>query len=183
MNWEVKILLFFISLSNVGLVTSQNFYKSTAVAIEFYSSAPVEDIKANSEEGVAVWNVKTGEISFKVKIRSFRFEKELMREHFNENYLESDEIPDATFKGKIKEPVELSGNKEIPVTITGTLEVHGIKKNRNIPALLTIKNGQVNLKSEFKVACKDHDIKIPKLLWKNIAEVVRVRVNANFSKL
>ncbi len=157
----------------------QELYKTTSAEVGFFSSAPVEDIQADSNEGISVLNTDTGEISFLVKIRSLQFPKSLMQEHFNENYMESERYPSATFKGKIVEPVDLSLNGEIPVVLSGVLNIHGIAKNRKIPATLRISNDQITLKSKFNVACEDHNIKIPRILWKNIAEVVMVQVNAN----
>ena len=43
-----------------------------------------------------------------------------------------------------------------------------------------IKEGKITLTSEFDISVKDHKIKIPKLVVKNIAEVVKVTVNIEF---
>ncbi len=70
-------------------------------SISFYSKAPLEDIEANTQTAVSVLDRKTGQIEFSVLIKSFTFEKALMQEHFNEDYLESDKFPKSTFKGHI----------------------------------------------------------------------------------
>lgn len=183
MKHQIKILLFifFVLFSISG--NSQQLYKATGVEIDFFSSAPVEDINALSQEGISIFNATTGEISFQVKIRSFEFKKAKMQEHFNENFMESHEYPLAVFKGKIKDDVDVSEGGESKVTITGILEIHGIKRNREISTIIKTENDKITLKSQFKVACEDHDIEIPKILWKNIAEVVLVTVNANYSKM
>lgn len=179
-----KLILFFTFLiGHCGGMTAQELYKSEQVKTQFFSSAPIEDIKASAGEGISVLNAGTGEISFQVKIRDFQFRKAKMQEHFNENFMESDKYPSAWFKGKIKEPVDLSGRGEREITLVGVLEIHGVKKKREIPATLRIGNGELTLNSRFEVACKDHDIEIPRILWRNIAEVVEVQVNAVYSKL
>lgn len=162
---------------------AQEIYKDSGVRIAFFSSAPIEDIEAISREGLSVLNTSTGEISFQVKIRSFEFQKSLMQEHFNENYMESAQHPNATFRGKVPDNIKSSSGGDIPVKLLGILEVHGIKQKREIPAVMSFREGQIELKSEFEVACRDHDIKIPKIMWKKIAEVVLVKVEANYSKL
>jgi hypothetical protein len=43
-----------------------------------------------------------GSISFIAYIKDFRFERTLMEEHFNDNYMESRRYPKATFKGLIE---------------------------------------------------------------------------------
>lgn len=183
MKQAISMVLFFISALIYFPGIAQDLYKAPEVNIDFYSSAPVEDIHAVSKEGISVLNINTGELSFQVKIRSFQFRKAKMQEHFNENYMESHKYPVASFKGKIKEQLDLSSDGEKKVTIVGVLDVHGRKKNREISALIRKQNDQISLNSEFNVACKDHDIEIPKLLWKNIAEVVLVKVNTNYSKI
>ncbi len=162
---------------------AQEIHQANKVQISFFSSAPIEDINAVSKEGKSVMNVETGEVSFEVRIRTFQFRKAKMQEHFNENFMESDKYPVATFKGKIREEIDVSENGEYKVTLQGILDIHGVKRDRVIPARLKIQNGKMNLQSQFEVACKNHDIEIPKILWKNIAEVVRVKVNTNYIKM
>ncbi len=183
MSRKIKIVLFFILLVVPFPGMTQGLYKSTGAEIEFLSSAPIEDIHAVSRKGISVLSAVTNEISFRVSIRSFQFRKAKMQEHFNENFMESHKYPFASFKGNIEEDIDFSKNGEFPVTLTGIMEIHGIEKNREIPATVNIQNKQINLTSIFDVACEDHDIEIPKILWRNIAEVVRVEINANYTKM
>lgn len=179
---KIHFYIFFVVFSFCG--SAQEIFKATGVEIDFFSSAPVEDIHAVSGEGISVFNAETGEISFQVKIRSFQFKKARMQEHFNENFMESHKYPLAAFKGKVKEDhLEQLRDGENRITLTGILDIHGIKNEREIPAIIEVKNDEIHLRSRFKVACEDHDIEIPKILWKNIAEVVLVKVNANYSKM
>ena len=104
-----------------------------------------------------------------------------MQEHFNENYMESDKYPQATFKGKINEKPDVTKDGTYPVTAAGIFEVHGVKQTRTITGKITVKSGAISLSSEFMVACKDHQIEIPKLVFYNIAENIRVQVNATYA--
>ncbi|MBZ9731363.1 YceI family protein [Salegentibacter sp. JZCK2] len=183
MQTKIKILLFFLLVIMPWVGIAQYLYKSTQIETDFFSSAPIENIHAVSKKGKSVLNAETGEVLFEVRIRTFQFRKAKMQEHFNENFMESVKYPTATFKGKIREKINVSENGEYPVTLRGILDIHGVKENREIPAKLNIQNGNMKLQSKFDVACKDHDIEIPKILWKNIAEVVRVKVNANYVKM
>ena len=58
--------------------------------------------------------------------------------------------------------------------------MHGVEQEREIEGEINIKDGKINVVSEFDVDLKDHKIKIPKLVVKNIAETVNVTVNLNF---
>lgn len=179
-----SILLFYMLFTGPGICYSQEYYQTTNAKTRFYSSAPVEDIEAISNEGISVINAKTGEISFQIKIRSYQFRKALMQEHFNENYMESHKYPNAAFRGKILDKLDFSSGEKQEVAIKGILDVHGVKKERTLPATIVINNnGELILTSQFDVACKDHDIKIPKIFWKNIAEVIQVNVTAKYKKL
>lgn len=179
MFYQVKIglICFFLTTGYFGY--SQGLFKTTTAEVEFFSSAPVEDIQAITNEGIGVLKPVTGEVSFLVQIKSLSFPKALMQEHFNENYMESDRYPTATFKGKIVGGVDLSSRGIRPVVLSGILNIHGVSKNREIPASVNITDNQIILNTNFDVACEDYNIRIPKILWKNIAEVVQVRVNAN----
>lgn len=163
-------------------VVAQEIYQAREVEIDFFSSAPIEDIHAVSKKGISALNSETGEISFSIDIQTFQFKKARMQEHFNEEFMETHKYPRAIFKGNIREYIDLSKNGEHEIMLQGTLEIHGKAKRRQVPATLRLQNGRIDLYSKFNVACEDHDIKIPKILWKNIAEVVQVEVKANYSK-
>ena len=179
MKYLSVLLLALLSFTRAG----QDIYTCKNARINIYSSAPVEDIEANSSEGVSVYNAATGELAFSVPIRSFHFPKALMEEHFNENYMESDKFPKATFKGKIQEHPDLTKDGTYPVTVTGDFQVHGVTQNRTIKGEVKVNGGVVSMSSEFMVKCTDHHINIPKIVFYNIAESIRVRVSATYSGL
>ena len=177
MKYIGVILLTWFSINQAG----QDIYACKNAVVTIYSKAPVEDIDARSDKGTSVFNTATGELAFSVPIRSFKFDKARMQEHFNENYMESDKYPQATFKGKINEKPDVTKDGTYPVTAAGIFEVHGVKQTRTITGKLTVKGGAISLSSEFMVACKDHQIEIPKLVFYNIAENIRVQVNATYA--
>lgn len=159
----------------------QDIYVCKSAKINLYSSAPIEDIEANSNNGVSVYNAATGELDFSVPIRSFHFPKTLMEEHFNENYMESDKFTKASFKGKIQEHPDLSKDGTYPVTATGDLQVHGVTQMRTISGNLKVSSGVVTITSEFMVKCADHHIDIPQIVFHHIAESIRIRVSATYA--
>jgi len=163
-----------------GSQTGQEIYVCKNVNVSLFSKAPLEDIAATSTKGTSVFNAATGDLAFSVPIRSFQFEKSLMQEHFNENYLESDKYPNAAFKGKLKEKIDVSKNGTYPVTVAGVLDVHGVKQSRTVTGIITIKNGTLSLSSEFQVLCKDHQIEIPQLVFKKIAERIDLKVAGTY---
>src|SRR4030042_6695880 len=95
---HLSLIILFLTLffaANAQKYMTKNGY------IGFFSHTPLEDIKADNNQVASVLDISTGEIVFQVLIKSFHFEKTLMEEHFNENYMESDKFPKSTFTGKI----------------------------------------------------------------------------------
>lgn len=147
--------------------------------ISFRSDAPLEVIKATSEELTGVIETEKKQFAFSLKIKSFKgFNSAMQREHFNENYLESDKYPDATFIGKIIEDVDFTKNGSTMVRAKGILNIHGVPKERIIKSEMTIKNGIISIKSNFTVQLSDHNIPIPKVVHEKLASEIKVEVNS-----
>ncbi|MDB5134094.1 MAG: YceI family protein [Mucilaginibacter sp.] len=177
MKYICIILLAWMTINQAG----QDVFTCKNARISLYSSAPIEDIEATANTGVSVYTPSTGELDFSVSMRAFHFEKSLMEEHFNEEYMESDKYPKATFKGKIQEHPDLTKDGTYPVTATGDFEVHGVKQTRTINGSIKVNNGVPTITSEFMVKCADHHIEIPKIVFHNIAESIRIRVAATYA--
>lgn len=158
-------------------------YTGKAMKFNIFSSTPIEDIKAASYTGVAVLSAQKQEITIQVAIKSLDFDRKLMQEHFNENYMESDKYPLAKFKGSIEPKIDWTRDGEHNVTVKGTLSIHGVDQARTINGKITIKNKVVSISSTFNVSCADHQIKIPSLMFTKIAEVIQVKVQGNLNPL
>lgn len=174
MKQIILILAITFSISNLF---SQGIYKSTSGKIAFFSETPMENINAANSKLKALINTKNGEVAFVVTNVGFEFDKPLMGEHFNENYMESDKYKISVFKGKIVETIDYTVNGEHSVTVKGTIDIHGVTQEREMKGKLIIKDGKIAVSCSFDVLLKDHKIKIPKVVTKNIAETVKVTVN------
>jgi polyisoprenoid-binding protein YceI len=159
-------------------IQAQDIFICRHATISFYSSAPIEDISAETHKAVSAINIQTGTIYFKVPIRSFQFPKSLMQEHFNTDYLQSDQYPFAEFQGTILNYQRPQDDGIYPITVQGKLTIHGVTKDYKESGTLEVKGGKLTAISSFKVTLADHHIKIPTLLFQNIAEVVSVKLNA-----
>lgn len=157
---------------------AQNILVSKNASVSFFSSTVMEDIEGKSNTASSVINSKTREIIFKVSNTSFQFKKKLMQEHFNENYMESDRFPFSKFSGKITDDIDLSKDGNYTVNVEGNLDIHGVTKPYQCKVTLVIAQGIITAKTAFKVKIEDHKIKVPSLVFKNIAEFVEVRLSA-----
>ena len=163
----------------------QSRYIDRAGKASFFSEAPLEDIEAHSQQALSILDVGSGDIAASVLMRSFNFRKSLMEEHFNENYVESDKYPKATFKGKVKNISEVDIKKDGNYTldITGEMTLHGVTQPVTVKAEAVVSKGALRAKAVFPLTVKDFKIKIPRLVVNNIAEVVEVTVSFNYQPM
>ncbi|WP_338790050.1 YceI family protein [Bernardetia sp. MNP-M8] len=172
----VAILFVFQSVSSS--VVAQRYTLEDS-KVHFFSSAPMEDIEANNKDCKGVIDTKTNAFSFRIPIKSFVFPSSLMQQHFNENYMESEKYPNATFKGNIEGNYDLKTDGTYDVVAVGDLEIHGKKQARKIPSQIIVKNGKASIKSTFDVKLEDHDVEIPSIMFKKIAETIKVDMNSD----
>lgn len=173
-------ILFSILLLTLGFgltpARAQKFWHTTTGAIDFFSKTPVEDIEARSNACGAMLNTETGQIAFKVPIKSFHFPNKLMEEHFNENYMESEKVPDATFSGKIEPLVDFSKPGIYDVKAKGKLNIHGVEQEREFSGKMTVgADKTTTLVCEFNVPLEDHKIERPQLVMMKIADIISVK--------
>ncbi|MFO0356533.1 MAG: YceI family protein [Sphingobacteriaceae bacterium] len=175
-----KIIVMFGALLLCVQASIAQIYKAKdgATSITFFSSSPLEDITATNKGAIIVFNSSTNDIQIRVSVINFKFKNALMEEHFNENYMETEKFPNAVFKGKINEKIDLTKDGETKVTVTGKMDVHGVVKDVTYDGTITKNGTDLAIKTKFKVKLVDHDIKVPSLYVKNIAEIVDVDVNS-----
>jgi polyisoprenoid-binding protein YceI len=149
--------------------------------IKFYSETPVETIEAHNRQVSSALDVSSGEFVFKVLIKSFEFEKALMQEHFNENYLESDKFPDAAFAGKVLnlQSIDFSQDGKYETEVEGDLKIHGETKRIKEKGIFVVSDGKITGNAVFMVHLADYKIKIPNTVVNNIAEDIQVTVEVN----
>ncbi|MEK6478404.1 YceI family protein [Catalinimonas sp. 4WD22] len=153
-------------------------YRLSSSEVSFFSEAPMEDIEAHNTESRSIFDASTGDIAFVVPIKGFEFEKSLMQEHFNENYMESDKYPNAKFEGKL-EGYE-AGKSVQQVTAKGQMTIHGVTHEIEIPGTVKNNSSGISMQASFPIKVADYDIKIPKIVFYNIAEEVEVSVNFQY---
>jgi polyisoprenoid-binding protein YceI len=147
--------------------------------VGFYSHATIEDITADNKKSVSIFNAATGDIAFSIPIKEFEFAKSLMKEHFNEKYMDSEKFPKSTFQGKIS-GFDSKATGVQNVKATGKLTIHGEMKEIDLPGTIEVQGTNLVMKSKFIVKLEDYKIAIPQLMWQNIAEQVEVTVDFTY---
>lgn len=178
------VLTGFLLLITCVLLAQDKFFTKSGT-IYFNSSAKMEKVEATNHSVIAVMDSKSGQIQFSVMVKGFEFEKSLMQEHFNENYVESDKYPKSEFTGIITNNKDIKYTKDgvYPVKVIGKLTLHGQTNDVTASGKITIKGGKVQLNSDFDVLLSDYKIDIPGLVKENISNDTKVSVECQLEPL
>lgn len=180
-NLLIFIPLFFL-LFSVNAKAQKYFTRSGKVS--FFSEAPLENIEAQNSKAVSIIELETGRVEFAILIKAFQFEKALMQEHFNENYMESSKYPKATFKGYISNLATIHFNQDgtYNATVKGEMTIHGEKQAFETTGIITISNGNISIDTNFQITVADYKIEIPQIVRENIAKVIAVKAHFDYEK-
>lgn len=164
---------------------SQNVYFTKSAKVSFFSKSSLENIDAVNSEVTSFLDVAKGEFAFVSLIKSFKFKKALMEEHFNENYMESNTFPKANFKGSIEDISKVNFTKDgsYNVSVKGDMTIHGVTKPVTAPGVINVAGGKISANSRFSVKVKDFGIKVPAMYANNIAETIEITVDAKYDPL
>lgn len=175
-----SLLMIILMLVGCASLKAQ-VYSTTKGEINFFSSAPLEDISAKNNRVISMLNTQTGELVVRVPINQFDFPNKLMQRHFNENYMESEKYPYGTFKGKLNEQIDFSKPGTYDASASGVLNIHGVDQKRTLNGKVTVgTDGSLELQTKFIVALADHKIDVPKIVFNKIAEKISVTANFNY---
>jgi len=177
---KIKLLLILLTITQIA--SAQRFIAKNG-HVWFYSHTPIEDNEAHNNQTVSILEATTGDFQFSLLIKAFEFKVALMQEHFNENYMESDKFPKASFKGKITNLNEIDFKKDgtYPVKVTGDLTIHGVTQTVSTEGTFEIKKEIITAKSMFKVKPTDYGVVIPQLVENKIAKEMEVHVDVTYS--
>jgi hypothetical protein len=177
------IISLVISISAFG--QSKYYTRNGKIIFDATSKSSPEKIEAVNDKATSMLDASTGQLEFAVLMKAFMFEKALMEEHFNENYVESDKFPKAIFKGVIKNIGEVTLAKDGSYTtkIEGKLTIHGITKDVETTGTITVKGNSITGKSEFKILLADYGIEIPSLVKDKVGKEASITVNVNYEPL
>ena len=170
--------LAFVALLLATQITSAQKYFTRTGNTEFLASVEsFERVGAENHSTTAVLKAETGDLAALLLVKAFKFEIALMQEHFNENYMDSDKFPKATFKGKLVDFNINDIDTEKTYDLSGTLTVRGIKKKVITPATVLKKDGKIYIKANFSVKPQEFNIDIPSVVREKIAKEINISID------
>lgn len=175
-----KLFQLIVLILLVASAQAQDKYFTKTGKINFSATAPnsPENVEGINRNATCVLDSKTGALQFALLMKGFEFERALMQEHFNENYVESDKFPRAEFKGMVVNNASVTYNKDgvYPVQVKGKLSLHGETKEVTTDGTLTIKGGKVNATAKFDVLLADFKVSIPTLVADKVSKTANINV-------
>jgi polyisoprenoid-binding protein YceI len=170
-----------------GMLQAQDKYFTKTGKINFDATAQgsPENITAVNKSVIAVMDIGTGAVQFSVLMKGFEFERALMQEHFNENYVESAKFPKAEFKGNILNNQQVNYNKEgsYTVNVKGILTMHGETKDVETSGVVKVSGGKIYLTSSFSVELNSYKIGIPKLVEDKVGKIAKISLECSLEPL
>lgn len=179
---KIVAIISLVMITNTCVYSQQCMTRTAFVG--FYSKTSFEDILAENNQVYSVIDLGSKKIAFAGLLKGFIFKKELMQEHFNENYVESDKYPKVTFTGIFTGDVSPGNNGVYKILVKGNLTLHNVTRAISVPATLEVKDGRLLGNAEFKVKPEDFNISIPSVVRDKIATEmdVHVKIDCNIAK-
>lgn len=153
--------------------------------IKFFSHTIIEDITAENHQAASIINSETGEFVINLIMTKFEFEKKLMQEHFNENYVESEKYPKASFKGYItdNDKVDYSKKGIYNVNVSGDMTIHGVTNKVSSEGTIEVTGSGLTAKTKFLLNPEDYKIKIPKVVRDKIANNLEIIADMKYERM
>jgi hypothetical protein len=176
---------FILTIGFLINANAQTKYFTKTGTISFIAGTALEDIDAINKSVTSVFDASTGQIEFAVLIKGFEFKRGLMQEHFNENYLESEKYPKSIFKGMFVDIAQINFLKDgsYSTSVKGSLDIHHVKKEVEVPALIKVVNGVISSEASFKIVLENYKIKIPGAVKDKISPTAEIHINCTYKAL
>ena len=172
MNKLIPLFLLFFYFVDFG--QEQYQFIARQGQISFFSYTSVENIEAKNNQVLSILDIEKQELAISMLMRAFVFKKDLMYEHFNESYIESDMYPKANFIGKIIDFDKKNQKKQIKI-IRGKITIHGITKEIDLKTTIESIDNNYILSGNFDILVNDFQIRIPPILSSNIAKTISIK--------
>ena len=186
LTMKKQILILLAIFACTAALSAQNYFtRDGKVKFDATNANSPEQIEALSNTGTCVLDASTGKMQWAVLVKGFRFEKALMQEHFNENYMDSGKYPKATFSGNITNlsEVNLAQAGTYNAIVSGKMTIHGKTQDITTNGAVTVGEGTIKLNAGFSVLLADYDISIPGLVADKVGKEAKILIDATLTPM
>lgn len=178
------VLIISVTLATFSVQGQSKFFTKSGKII-FFSKAPLEDIEAKNKSTVCLLDAQAGTLQFSLLMKGFEFGNELMQEHFNDDYVESQKFPKAEFKGLIINNSTINYKKGgiYPAKVKGKLTIHGETKDVETTGTIAVNGDNLHIISNFPIQLSDYKIKIPSLVKDKVSNSIKITVEGKLEPL
>lgn len=182
---KILLLAGIITLAFTSQAQDKYFTKNGKIVFDATSTKSPENISGINKNVTCVLDSKSGEIQFAVLMKGFEFDRALMMEHFNENYIESNKYPKTVFKGQIvnNETINYMKDAVYPAKVKGKLTMHNETKELEAEGRLTVKGGKITVTAGFTALLADYTIAIPQLVADKVSRSAKITVDCSLELL
>ncbi len=172
------IVSIFVFIMSSNTISAQKVFETKSAIVQFISIDD-RDIDATNNEVTSKLE-PNGKLTFNMLAKGFHFEMKKMEEHFNDDYIESNKFPNVFFNGQITnfKSINFSKNGSYPVTVTGTMQVHGVNKNIQTNGVIEIVNGLPKASAKFIVRLKEFGM--GGIMINMVADKIEVNITASY---
>ena len=172
------IVSIFVFIMSSNTIFAQKVFETKSAIVQFISIDD-RDIDATNNEVTSKLE-PNGKLTFNMLAKGFHFEMKKMEEHFNDDYIESKKFPNVFFNGQITnfKSVNFSKNGSYPVTVAGTMQVHGVNKNIQTNGVIEIVNGLPKASAKFIVRLKEFGM--GGIMINMVADKIEVNITASY---
>jgi polyisoprenoid-binding protein YceI len=169
------LALYFFLIS----INAQEKLSTSKCTIYFEASVPLfEKVEATNDAVYCTLIPEKSQITFTAVIKNFQFKRDLMKEHFNSNYMESDRYSKAVFKGIIQKfDLNIVSEKEKDFLIKGKLTIHGQTRTIAVNAKIKKAGNGIQITSHFTLNTDDFKIEIPSIVIAKISKNVNTQID------
>ncbi|MDB5202194.1 MAG: YceI family protein [Ferruginibacter sp.] len=157
---------------------------TTSATVSFDATTSLDALpKAENKTVIALVDTKKGDVAFEAAVKSFSFSNPKIQEHFNsKGWMNSDEFPQASFKGKIVNPSAVNFKKDGTYTadVAGDLTLHGVTKPVTTKATFVVTGKTFTAASSFVIKLEDYDVKGGAIGAGKVAKEPTISVSATF---
>ena len=150
--------------------------------VKFISDAPLENFGGETDQidGYLFWEgedlTNKSAVYFEVDLKTLDTGIGLRNRHMRENYLETDQFPLTSFKGRITE-VRQSPGDTLMIKSDGKIFIHGVEKQLSVDARLIPDRGGYRIQSQFFIKLSDFSVEIPSIMFYKIDENMDLRLD------